>query len=79
MNRCHVCNGEMEERTVELHRKRNGSHFYFEHVPARVCKECGHRTYSAKTLRWLDELMRSEAAATAHVDMPVFDLVGASE
>jgi len=61
------------ERLVTIYRHRDGKHFIFEQVPARVCPRCGERYFSAQVVRKMDRLMRSRRRR-ATVAVPVIAL-----
>ena len=73
---CEFCDSqaELEERLVSVHRERSGKHFIFEHVPARVCKACGHRYFSWEVAEQMDKLMGSPEAENYAQPVPVIEI-----
>jgi YgiT-type zinc finger domain-containing protein len=55
---------DANERLLTVYRHRGSSHFIFEEVPARVCRQCGERYFSARIVRTMDRLMRSRSRRT---------------
>ncbi len=51
---CSHCGGPLEEKTTRvLFEQPNGLPAFIEDVPAKVCKRCGYRWFSAKVARAL--------------------------
>ena len=55
MKKCYLCRGEVQEKQVDVIRKRKGQVFIIEDVPALVCQRCGERYYTAEVARAMDE------------------------
>jgi YgiT-type zinc finger domain-containing protein len=70
---CEYCDGLLDghEKLVTVYRHHSGSHFIFEHVPARVCGRCGERYFSARVVREMDRLMKEQPPQTAKISVPV--------
>jgi len=73
---CEYCNSSIEsdEKLVTLYRHRNGKHFIFERVPARVCSRCGERYFSATAVREMDRLMQKKTSRSSMRAVPVIEL-----
>ena len=56
---CEYCQAALGvgERLLTVYRHRRGKHFIFEQVPARVCRRCGERYFSARVVRAMDQQM----------------------
>ena len=73
---CEYCSEPLPdaEKLVTVHRQREGKHFIFERVPARVCQRCGERYYSSQTVREMDEFMKKPVEPANLVEVPVIAL-----
>lgn len=73
---CEYCSASLEagERLVTVFRHRDGHHFIFERVPARVCPRCGERYFSARVVREMDRLMNRRRQRVSTVQVPVIAL-----
>jgi YgiT-type zinc finger domain-containing protein len=73
---CEYCDGPLDdgERLVTVFRHRKGRHFIFERVPARVCRRCGERYFSAATAHDMERRMRRRNARAATVVVPVIPI-----
>lgn len=72
---CEYCDadGNTNERLVTVYRHRQGRHFIFQRVPARVCARCRERYYAAHVVQQMDRLMRSKGTRPT-VRVPVIAL-----
>lgn len=70
---CEYCGAGLvqSEKLVTVYRQRQGQHFIFQQVPARVCSRCGERYFAATVVREMDRLMQSPAAQTNVVAVPL--------
>jgi YgiT-type zinc finger domain-containing protein len=75
---CEYCSAKLHggARLVTVYRHRQGRHFIFERVPARVCGRCGERYFSAEIVRQMDGLMRGRGRRKA-VRVPLIALKAA--
>ena len=73
---CEYCNAELPavEKLVTVYRHRRGKHFIFERVPARVCKKCGERYFSAKSVSEMQREMSEAKQQNNLVPVPVIEL-----
>ena len=53
------CLGEYEERKIAHTVRHNGQLIVIDHVPARVCCECGDVLLSPDTIRRIEALLRA--------------------
>ena len=70
---CEYCDGHLDghERLVTIYRHHAGSHLIFENVPARVCRRCGERCFSARVVREMDRLMKEQPLKSVTISVPV--------
>lgn len=73
---CEYCNAPLPEnkKPVTVYRHRQGQHFIFEHVPARVCQRCGERYFDVRVVREMDRLMKEPKTPSSLVSIPVITL-----
>ncbi len=73
---CEYCNATLpdEEKLVTVYRHRRGQHFIFERVPARVCRRCGERYFSAQSVSEMEGQMREVKQPTNVVSVPLIEL-----
>ena len=73
---CEYCNAILpdEEKLVTVYRHRQGQHFIFERVPARVCPHCGERFFGAQAVSEMGESMRQPGQLPNLVPVPVIEL-----
>jgi YgiT-type zinc finger domain-containing protein len=73
---CERCSTPLpnNEKLVTVHRQREGKHFIFERVPARVCQRCGERYYASQTVREMDDLMKKPVEPANMVEVPIIAL-----
>jgi YgiT-type zinc finger domain-containing protein len=77
---CEYCGAELNqvEKQVTVYRHRQGQHFIFQQVPARVCSRCGERYFSAQVVREMDRLMQTPAAQKNIVQVPLIPFTQAT-
>lgn len=75
-DQCEFCDSreKLEEKKVTVYRHRRGQHFIFEHVPARVCRACGHRYFSWDVAEEMDRLMDAPETQAQVQPIPVVSL-----
>ncbi len=73
---CEYCNAPLpdEEKSVTVYRHRQGQHFIFEHVPARVCPRCGERYFNAKAVNKMGTIMRQPESIPNFVSVQLVEL-----
>lgn len=73
---CEYCNATLPEveKLVTVYRHRNGRHFIFEHVPARVCTSCGERYFSAKAVSEMEREIKLPASPSNLISVPLIEL-----
>jgi YgiT-type zinc finger domain-containing protein len=72
---CEYCEAALgaDERLLTVYRHRRGKHFIFDQVPARVCRRCGERYFSARVVRAMERQMNTRRKRTT-VPVPVIAL-----
>lgn len=72
---CEYCHTSLvaAEKHVTVYRHRQGQHFIFEHVPARVCSRCGERYFSAAVVREMERLMQVPPQTAPRLSVPVLE------
>ena len=70
---CEYCNASLQavERMVTVYRHRQGRHFIFEQVRARVCSRCGERYFSVDVVREMDQTIRKRKQRFPTAAVPV--------
>ncbi len=72
--RCEYCHGRVEERAVELFKRKGGRRYLIRQVPAGVCRSCGARFFSANVLKLIEGALRHTAKPQLQLHVPVFDM-----
>ena len=77
---CEYCNAPLGsvDKLVTVYRHRQGRHFIFEEVPAKVCQRCGERYFSAPVVKEMDRLMQQSEPSATTVQVPIIPLKLAS-
>ena len=70
---CYFCGGTLEDRVVEVIRKRKNKIVIIENVPAGVCIQCGERYYPGKVAEDMERLIQSEAKGIRTISVPVME------
>ena len=73
---CEYCKATLpsDEKLVTVYRHRQGRHFIFEHVSARVCRTCGERYFSAKAVREMEREMKLPESPSNLISVPLIEL-----
>ena len=74
--KCALCKGIMEERTVSLDLRVDGQLVVIENVPALVCADCGEKVVAPEVGRKIEKLVRQAGtkAGVKTISVPVMDL-----
>lgn len=77
---CEYCNAPLPnvEKFVTVFRHKQGRHYIFEHVPARVCSRCGERYFSSAAVSQMGNVMRQSEPLPNFVSVPLVELPIAS-
>jgi YgiT-type zinc finger domain-containing protein len=71
---CAECGGTLERRTITYTQAWGEDLYRFEHVPAFVCKQCGHVWLEAAVSQAIDEIIRKNPEPEKYEQVPVFSL-----
>ena len=75
--KCDICAGPMTELEVTYRIELEGKLIVVEHVPAKVCAQCGERLYSAETVELLQRTVWAQKRPSRILQTPVFDFTKA--
>jgi YgiT-type zinc finger domain-containing protein len=70
---CDVCGGPMVDQEVTYRLEIEGQLIVVEHVPAKVCVQCGETLYSAKTVEYLQKTAWEQKSPSKVMETLVFD------
>jgi YgiT-type zinc finger domain-containing protein len=70
---CDLCGAPLVEQEVTYAVELDGQWIIIEHVPARVCPQCGERLYSPDTVERLHQIAWEQKAPSRILETPVFD------
>ena len=71
--KCDVCGGVMTEDMVTYTIQLDDKLVVVEHVPAKVCGQCGERLYSPDTVERLQDTVWGRREPSRMLQTPVFD------
>ncbi len=71
--KCDVCVSPMRERSVTYTIQMDDKLVVVEHVPAKVCDQCGERLYSSETVERLQKTVWEQRSPSRVLQTPVFD------
>jgi YgiT-type zinc finger domain-containing protein len=74
MNRCSLCEGELEEQMTTFVYEEHGQVWVVRNVPAFVCRQCGEKEYSPETTRRILALVKTSAPPVEILHVPAYDL-----
>lgn len=71
---CHVCGGQVEERTIDHSIHDNEEWLLIRGVPTGVCKKCGEQILRWNVAERLEQITRQrrQATPTEAISVPVF-------
>ncbi len=74
--KCALCKGIMEERTISLDLRIDGKLVVIENVPALVCSNCGETVVTPEIGKKIEKLVRQAGTKTKvkTIPVPVMDL-----
>ncbi|MBI5970922.1 MAG: type II toxin-antitoxin system MqsA family antitoxin [Deltaproteobacteria bacterium] len=70
---CVFCGGKAEEKEVTFSYEEGDKYILVEHVPARVCANCGEKTYSPEVADELRKFAKAKCRPIRVLSVPVFD------
>lgn len=71
--KCDVCGSLMSEQMVTYTIQMDDKLVVVEHVPAKVCDQCGERVYSPETVERLQKTVWDQRSPSRVLQTPVFD------
>ncbi len=71
---CCMCGGNTLSQTINYEERRAGKLYSFIEVPALVCESCGDITFSAKTMKRMDEVIKERKKPDKYEQVPVFSM-----
>ena len=71
--KCDVYGSPMREQTVTYTTQMDDKLVVVEHVPAKVCDQCGEQLYSPETVERLQETVWEQQSPSRVLQTPVFD------
>jgi len=71
--KCDVCGSPMKEQRVTYTIQTDDKLVVVEHVPAKVCDQCGERLYSPETVERLQKTVWEQRSPSRVLQTPVFD------
>lgn len=70
---CDICGAPMFEEMVTYTVQLGEKLIVVEHVPAKVCTQCGERLYSPETVERLQRTIWEQRSPSRMLQTPVFD------
>lgn len=71
--KCDMCGSPMMEEVVTYTIQLDEKLVVVEHVPAKVCAQCGERLYSPETVERLQTTVWEQRSPSRMLQTPVFD------
>ena len=71
--KCDLCGSPMNEQMVLYTIQLDEKLVVVEHVPARVCDQCGERLYRSETVERLQKTVWEQRSPSRMLQTPVFD------
>jgi YgiT-type zinc finger domain-containing protein len=71
--KCDICGGSLVEKEVTYKIELANKMVVVEHVPARVCNQCGETLYSAEAVERLQKTVWEQKNPSRVIETPVFD------
>ncbi len=73
---CDLCRSPLIEQEVTYAVELDGTWIIVEHVPSKVCPQCGERLFSPETVERLQRIAWDQQAPSRILETPVFDFAG---
>jgi len=70
---CDLCGSPLVEQEVTYAIELDGRWIIIEHVPAKVCPQCGEKLFSADTVKRLQRIAWDQKNPSKILETPVFD------
>lgn len=71
---CHRCGGDMEPATTTYTVSMDERTHIFEHVPARVCTQCGERSFHERIVDLIQRIVLEDCPSSRTTEASVYDL-----
>ena len=71
--KCDLCGSPMNEEMVTYTIQLDDKLVVVEHVPSKVCGQCGERLYSPETVERLQSTVWEQRSPSRTLQTPVFD------
>lgn len=75
---CDLCGSPVVQQEVTYTIEVDGKWVIIEHVPARVCHQCGERLFSPETVERLQQIAWQRKKPQRVVQTPVFDFAASA-
>ena len=72
--RCDLCGGRLIKKETSYTIFYEGHWVIVEHVPAKVCLQCGESLFNPETVEALQKTIWSKRKPNKKIETPVFDL-----
>jgi len=76
--KCDLCGASMIKREVTYTLEMDGKFIVVEHVPAKVCPQCGEKLFSPETVERLQKTIWEQKEPVRVMQTPVFDFASGS-
>lgn len=73
--KCDLCGGPVEMQEVHYAVEYAGQLYIVEHVPAKVCTQCGEKLYSPDTVSKIQKAIWENKTPHKIIELPVLDYV----
>ena len=70
---CELCGAAIVEQEVTYTLEMNGKLIVVEHVPAKVCLQCGERRFAPETVERLQKIIWEQKKPSRVIETPVYD------
>jgi YgiT-type zinc finger domain-containing protein len=71
MKQCYFCKGKVIQQRVRVDFRWGRRLKVIEHVPARVCQQCGEKYFQSAVYKAMEKLVASEAKPSARLTVDV--------
>ncbi|MDA2925282.1 type II toxin-antitoxin system MqsA family antitoxin [Acidobacteria bacterium AH-259-L09] len=72
IKKCAECGGTLEKKTITHTQPWGKELYWFENVPALVCRQCGRAWLSAEVSQMIDEIIQKQPKPRKYQKVPVF-------
>lgn len=75
---CDLCGALLHEQDVTYTLEIDGKWIIVEHVPAKVCPQCGEKLFAPNTVEKLQQIAWDQKEPCRILETPVFDFANAT-